>query len=133
MSCDGSAAGPTETELAIMIVCGGDDVSADAAPDMSWVVVSLTGSLHAGSTYALRALDDAVSAHPGAHVLVDLSDVTSLDSAAVTVVADAQSRAAASGGVLTLHGASGLADTLLENLGLVAPVCAEWQLSDDVA
>ncbi len=50
----------------------------------------------------------------------------------LTVLADTQSRAAASGGVVTLHCASGLADVLLEALGL-APVWSDRQLSDDVS
>lgn len=86
-----------------------------AAPtwDPLWLVVALSGELDFGSTAALGVLDEAVRSHPGAHVLVDLSDVTFLDSAALMAFAVARSRAVAGGGVLSLHGASTFAQHLL--------------------
>lgn len=82
--------------------------------DPSWHLVVLSGELDFASTAALGVLDEAVRAHPGAHVLVDLSDVTFLDHAALTAFAIAQCRAMAGGGALSLHGATPFAQHLLE-------------------
>lgn len=82
--------------------------------DPLWLVVALSGELDFASTDALGVLDEAVRAHPGAHVLVDLSDVTFLDSTALMAFAVAKSRAVAAGGVLSLHGASTFAQHLLQ-------------------
>lgn len=79
-----------------------------------WVVVALAGGLHSGSRHALGVLDAAVSAHPGAHVLVDLSEVTLLDSAPLGAFALARDRAAAAGGLLSLHAPSSHAQMLLQ-------------------
>jgi anti-sigma B factor antagonist len=81
--------------------------------DPAWHVVALSGELDFASTAALGVLDEAVRRHPGAHVLVDLSDVTFLDSAALMAFAVARSRAVAGGGALSLHGASTFAQHLL--------------------
>ena len=83
------------------------------APDSVWVVVALSGELDFASTGAFGVLDEAVRTHPGARVLVDLSSVTFMDSAALHAFVSARSRAAAGGGVLSLHGASNSAQRLL--------------------
>lgn len=80
----------------------------------AWVVVVFTGELDIGSRPALNVLDNVVRAHPGAHVLVDLSDVTFMDSTALIAFAKAKSLAAAGGGVLSLHGASAFQQRMLD-------------------
>lgn len=96
----------------------------------SWVVVVFTGELDIGSRSALNVLDEAVRAHPGAHVLVDLSDVTFMDSTALVAFAKAKSRAAAGGGVLSLHGASAFAQRMLD-IWHLEPVCSKTRQAGD--
>jgi anti-anti-sigma factor len=96
----------------------------------SWVVVAFTGELDIGSRSALNVLDDAVRAHPGAHVLVDLSDVTFMDSTALVAFARATSRATAGGGVLSLHGASAFGQRLLD-IWHLEPDCSRTRQVDD--
>ena len=97
----------------------------------SWVVVVFCGELDIGSRSALNVLHEAVRAHPGAHVLVDLSDVTFMDSTALVAFAKAKSRAAAGGGVLSLHGASAFAQRMLD-IWHLEPVCSKTRQSGDV-
>ena len=85
-----------------------------APPPADWVVVVLSGELGFGSTDALGVLDRAVLDNPGARVLVDLGNVTFLDSTALVAFARARSRAEAAGGTLSLHAASSFAHRLLE-------------------
>jgi anti-sigma B factor antagonist len=80
----------------------------------TWVVVALSGELDFASAGALAVLDEAVREHPRAHVLVDLSHVTFLDSAALVAFARARQRAEAAGGRLSLYAASAFARRLLE-------------------
>nr|WP_300046277.1 STAS domain-containing protein [uncultured Nocardioides sp.] len=97
----------------------------------SWVMVVFTGELDIGARSALNVLDEAVRAHPGAHVLVDLSDVTFMDSTALVAFAEARSRAAAGGGVLSLHGASAFAQRMLD-IWHLEPVCSRTRQAGDV-
>jgi anti-anti-sigma factor len=78
------------------------------------VVVALGGELDFASAGALEVLDEAVREHPRAHVLVDLSHVTFLDSTALVAFERARSRAEAAGGSLSLYAASAFARRLLE-------------------
>lgn len=77
------------------------------------VIDQLSGELDLSSTWALSALDEAVTDHPHTQVLVDLSNVTFLDSCALDAFARAHNQAIASGGSLTLHGATSSARKLL--------------------
>ncbi|HEX5919838.1 MAG TPA: STAS domain-containing protein [Nocardioides sp.] len=95
-----------------------------------WVVVAFAGELDLCSTSALDVLDEVVRAHPGTHVLVDLSDVTFMDSTALVAFARARSRAAAGGGVVSLHGASAFAQKLLEIWHLEPAPSATRELGD---
>ncbi|RYC03576.1 STAS domain-containing protein [Nocardioides zhouii] len=80
----------------------------------TWVVVVLSGELDFGSANALEVLNEAVREHPGAHVLVDLSNVTFVDSSVLVAFATARSRAEAAGGRLGLYAASAFTRRLLE-------------------
>ncbi|NPD06416.1 STAS domain-containing protein [Nocardioides sp. zg-1308] len=97
-----------------------------------WVVVVLAGELDFAASHALDVLDVAVKAHPGAHILVDLSDVTFLDHTALFAFALAKSRAEAQGGVLSLHGASVFALKLLE-IWHLEPASSEPPVGGDAA
>ena len=79
----------------------------------TWVVVVLTGDLDFASADALHVLDEAVRDHPRAHVLVDLSHVTFLDSTALRAFASARAGAEAAG-TLSLYPANDFARRLLE-------------------
>lgn len=81
-------------------------MQSEGSPHTPYWVVALAGGLHAGSRHALGVLDSVVGAHPGAHVLVDLSQVTLLDSAPLRALVAARERAVAAGGLLSLHGPS---------------------------
>lgn len=87
------------------------------------VVVALEGELDSFSLSALAVLDDTVRAHPGAHVLVDLTDVTFLGAAALRAFARAGAAAEAGGGRLSFHGAGTFVRGLLElwHVGPVGP------------
>jgi anti-sigma B factor antagonist len=78
------------------------------------VVVLLSGELDLASTRALGSVGQAVAKNPGAEVVVDLRDVTFLDSCALEAFADARVQAAAAGGSLTLAGASTFTHKLLQ-------------------
>lgn len=56
---------------------------AGVAADPVWVGVALSGDIDVASKRALRILDAAVAENPGARILVDLSNVTFLDSSAL--------------------------------------------------
>jgi anti-sigma B factor antagonist len=77
-------------------------------------VVLLSGELDLASTRALGSVGQAVARNPGAEVVVDLGDVTFLDSCALEAFADARVQATAAGGSLTLTGASSFAHKLLQ-------------------
>lgn len=96
----------------------------------SWVLVVFTGELDIGSRSALNVLEEAVRTHPGAHVLVDLSDVTFMDSTALVAFAKAKARATAGGGVLSLHGASAFAQRMLD-IWHLEPVSVTLQQTGD--
>jgi anti-sigma B factor antagonist len=78
------------------------------------VVVLLSGELDIASTRALASVGRAVAKNPGAEVVVDLSDVSFLDSCALEAFASARVQATAGGGSLTLTGASSFARKLLQ-------------------
>ena len=78
------------------------------------VVVLLSGELDIASLRALGSVGRAVVENPGAEVVVDLTDVTFLDSTALEAFASARVLATAGGGSLTLTGASSFAHKLLQ-------------------
>ena len=84
------------------------------ADDRSWVVVALSGDLNLAATGPLAVLADAVTTNPGARVLVDLSNVTFLGPSALHAFTRAVNQAAATGGMISLHGANDRASRLLQ-------------------
>lgn len=99
-----------------MIILGlsGPSQRPEGSVAASSVVVVYVGELDFASTSALDVLDEAVRTHPGAHILVDLSAVTFMDSTALVAFAQARSTAAAAGGAVSLHGASAFVLRMLE-------------------
>jgi anti-sigma B factor antagonist len=86
------------------------------------IMVRLAGELDLASTAALAVVEQAVRRNPGAEVVVDLDQVSFLDSTALHAFADARAQATSTGGALTLVGASDFAYRLLQI----------WHLEPDV-
>ncbi|GAA5134767.1 hypothetical protein GCM10023339_71750 [Alloalcanivorax gelatiniphagus] len=106
-----------------MIVLDGYEPAPPSPRTSERIVVALEGELDIASAPVLSVVGQTVRDHPGAHVLVDLTDVTFLDAAALRAFVRAREGARAGGGDLSLHGARPFARGLLElwRLGPVGP------------
>lgn len=81
--------------------------------------VHVTGEIDAATAPALRdKLHDAIDAHPGALIPLDLSELEFLDSAGLGVLIAARRRATSNGGNLVLHAVPASITKLLAITGL---------------
>jgi anti-anti-sigma regulatory factor len=107
-----------------VIVFDAYDSTPASTPATERILLTLEGQLDITAAQTLSVLDETVRSHPGAHVLVDLADVTFLDAAVLNAFTVAKAGAEASGGRLSFHGASAFTRGLLElwHLGPVRPI-----------
>lgn len=86
--------------------------------------LTLAGDFDVRSTWEVRlAVHDAMAAHD--HVVVDLTEVASVDVTALKVLAAASRQAARDGGHLTLRGCNGAVRRLLHMTHLIRLVEVE--------
>jgi anti-anti-sigma factor len=76
-------------------------------PPQPVAVIGFSGELDLASAPVLARLRRAVRIQPCPHLLVDLTNVTFIDSFALDEFARAQRRATASGGSVAFHGVAG--------------------------
>ena len=95
----------------------------EVRPDGAWVTVVLSGELDIASASRLRACLDAID--PGVrHCILDLSDLTFMDSHGVGVIAEANRRFEPAMRELVLHNPRGHVARVIDLTGLarVVPV-----------
>ncbi|MGE0877143.1 MAG: STAS domain-containing protein [Acidimicrobiia bacterium] len=86
---------------------------------MSGDVLGLAGEIDLATIPVVRQrLHAAVAARPGQVVVVDLADVTFVDSAGIGILLGARRRARSSGGDLRLVGVSGRVAVALDQAGV---------------
>ena len=94
------------------------ELSLDTRQEGAWTVVDVGGELDLSSAPALSSTLDSLIAGDASHVIVDLGDVSFMDSSGLGVVLEAFKAVTDSGGRMPLVVSDGPVSRLLEITGL---------------
>lgn len=98
---------------------GNPDFCVHVVPDSDGVCVKLKGELDIAGAPQLRDSLAQLAKEPGCSILVDVADLTYLDSTGISVLVVAAKRVRSEGGIFTVANVSGGVRRILEITGLV--------------